>query len=218
LDASEPASRAVWESLGRPLIPSLLVDERPVPVWHISQVARMLDLPLPDTSVNASLAWDTVTVLSSWLDHTDRMGWELLNAPTPSRGRSIRNLTVNVFHPFELLPLAWTERRFHWDPDADAAREAALGSKDELQTWARDVLATWQVALLEHGPRMEVEDHPVDTPRGEVAYSVVLTFQRYHAAAHHRQLIHFLRAEGYDVSAALDVEQLPDIGLAQQVF
>ena len=35
--------------------------------------------------------------------------------------RSLRNLTVNVFHPFELLPTAFDEGRFDWDPDLDDA-------------------------------------------------------------------------------------------------
>jgi hypothetical protein len=195
-----------------------VLDDRAIPILHISQVAKLLDLPLPDTAVNARLAWDTVTVLTSWLDHAERMDWELLNAPTPSRQRSIRNLTVNVFHPFELLPAAWTGRVFAWNPDRDDEREAALPSKSELLGWAHGVLGSWQAFLLEHEDRLEHDDHEVETPRGNAAYSVVLTSQRYHAAAHHRQLIHFLASEGHDVGAALDVEKLPDIGLAANVF
>lgn len=210
--------RDAWVALGRPLIPSLVLDEQAVPILHISQVAKLLDLPGPDTAVNARLAWDTVTVLTSWMEQFERMSWELLNQPTPSRDRSIRNLTVNVFHPFELLPEAWSEGRFHWEPDDDHLREATLASRSQLRDWANGVLVHWQGFLLDHQDRLEHEDHEVETPRGAVPYSVVLTSQRYHAAAHHRQLVHFLRSEGFDMDGVLDVERLPDIDLAPNVF
>jgi len=67
----------------------------------------------------ATLAHDCAGILDAWFSHLDGLPLALLRAPTPSRGRSLRNLTVNVYHPFELLPDVPGSARFDWDPDGD---------------------------------------------------------------------------------------------------
>ena len=57
----------------------------------------------------------------------------VLVAPTPSRGRSVRNLTVNTFRPFELLVEARRSHTFRWyTGDADAERERPLVDHEKL--------------------------------------------------------------------------------------
>lgn len=196
----------------------MMLDDRAVPILHVSQIASILGLPKPDTEINAQVAWDTVTILTSWLEQYDQLSWELLKKPTPSRDRTLRHLTVNTFHPFELLPGAWTEGRFLWDARKDPEREAAMPSKEELRAWAQAVLLAWQSFVMNHEEIFEREDRSVESMRGTVDYSVVLTSQRWHCAFHHRQMVHFLASEGYDMSVVLDVELFSDIELAPDVY
>ncbi len=204
--------------LGRPLVPSLILGDQVVPIMHVSQVAALLGLPKPDTSINAQVAWDTVAILSSWLEHFDRTTWDILNKPTPSRERTLRHLTVNTFHPFELLPGAWTDGKFLWDARQDVEREATMPTMEELRAWAQSVLVTWQNFVMENETAFENENREVDTIRGTVQHSVVLTAQRWHCAFHHRQLVDFLRTHGLDMTNALDVELFSDIELAPNIY
>jgi hypothetical protein len=185
---------------------------------HVSQVAALLGLPKPDTTINAQVAWDIVAVLASWLEHFDRTTWEILNRPTPSRERTLRHLTVNMFHPIELLPGAWTDGKFMWDARQDPEREAAMPSMEQLRSWAQSVHDTWLGFVMDNEAAFEAEDREVDTLRGTVDYSVVLTAQRWHCAFHHRQLVDFLGKQGFDMSNALNVELLGDIKLAPNIY
>ena len=139
--------------------------------------------------------------------------------PTRSRQRSIRNLTVNTFHPFELLPDAWRDGRFDWNPDEDAEREAGLLDAASIRDYARRRLMDWQMFLLDVEQELETaEDREVWSPRGSVPFSTVLTSQRWHAAFHHRQLVHFLREEQHPIVDGFDVEVIHDIDLPQDVY
>jgi hypothetical protein len=97
-----------------------------MPVLHVSQLADVLGLPWRAPLPPDVLAADTVTLLAAWASGIAPL--EALLAPTPSRGRSLRNLTVNVHHPFELLPRAWG------DGDFRGARSATPSGRSDSPT------------------------------------------------------------------------------------
>lgn len=219
MNVAEQPGTSLWEASGRPIVPSIDVDGRAMPILHISQIASLLDLPLDEVPAVPRLAFDTVNILSSWCDLIDTMDFELLMKPTRSRERSMRNLTVNTFHPFELLPEAWREGRFDWDPTTDGEREAVLLDAPAIRDYARQHLIDWQMFLLDVEQELETaEDRDVWSPRGTVPFSTVLTSQRWHAAFHHRQLVHFLREEGHPIVDGFDVEVIHDIDLPDDVY
>jgi hypothetical protein len=77
----------------------------------------------------------------------------------------------------------------------------------------------WQMFLLDVEQELETaEDREVWSPRGSVPFSTVLTSQRWHAAFHHRQLVHFLREEQHPIVDGFDVEVIHDIDLPQDVY
>ena len=86
---------------------------------------------------------DAAIVLSAWLSDLATAGWDLLLAPTRSRGRSLRNLTVNAFHPFELLPEAWATGEFDWQPERDDVREVDLTNHSSLVRFAESAATAW---------------------------------------------------------------------------
>jgi hypothetical protein len=151
---------------------------------------------VPHIQESARLAWETLPVLRSWLDRLRGLDWETLTKPTPSRGRSLRDLTVNVFHPFELLPAAWQSGSFPWEPERDDEREALLDSVFEVVAYAGRIFTDWTDFVLEHGQELGRRDPTVVSPRGDLRFSALLASQLEHASFHREQLVDFLRAEG----------------------
>jgi hypothetical protein len=147
----------------------------------VSQLAAALGVPARPTLTPTRLARDTLAVLDAWLTGIRPLAVEALLEPTPSRGRSLRNLTVNVFHPFELLPTAWATGDFPWDPDDDAAREQPLTTAESVIGYAAGIRASW-------GVWVDCRAGDLVSPRGETTFSVLLDVQRWHAAFHLRQL------------------------------
>ena len=206
-----------WQEAGEPLIPSLLADETATPILHRSQLALLLSLPVAGSGDARRVAGGTISILGSWTTLIEPAGWEILIAPTPSRGRTIRNLTVNVFHPFELLSTAWAGGRFEWDPDRDDEREAQIETAEALHRYASAIVQMWTAALLEIDPELAREDRHVDSPRGEIAFSNLLEQQRWHAAFHYRQITTFLVSRGQEVRS-LDLAGFVGVDLPEDVF
>ena len=213
MNIREPGGEARWVDAGRPIVPSLLVAGVASPVLHVSQLASMLGLEAPPRLEATRLGWDAVAVLEAWVGLIAPLDFETLTAPTPSRGRSLRNLTVNVFHPFELLPAAFESGRFGWDPELDDEREAVLGDAAVVVEYAETRNAAWRSWLIEHEAELAERDPQVSSPRGQVTYSTLLDFQRWHAAFHYRQLLAVL-----DPPAALPLSGLADLDLPAEVF
>lgn len=222
MNAREGDGVALHEELGRPAVPSLVVDGSIYPLLHTSQIASVLGLPMPDDLDlrTTRMAWDSVSILESWLGLLRHMDFETMVQPTRSRGRSPRNLTVNVFHPFELLPGAFAEGTFEWHTkESDERREAELTTAEEVISWAQGCLFTFQGFLLEAEDQLDVEDpHVVTSNRGEASFSVLVHSQRAHAAVHHRQVVDFLSERGVDVSDALDVDGIADLDLPESIY
>ncbi len=157
---------------------------------HVSQLATALGLPWQAPLPAEALAWDTVALLEAWAGGVAALDTEALLAPTPSRGRSLRNLTVNVHHPFELLPEAWAGGSFPWDPDRDGEREERLADAGAVHAYAAGITTRWAAFVAANGPGLGTHDPVVASPRGHARFSVLLDGQRWHAAFHLRQLEH----------------------------
>ena len=177
-----------WEEAGRPIVPSVSIGGVIDPVLHVSQLAAALGLPARPTLPSTRLARDTIVILGAWLTGISPLAVKDLSEPTPARGRSLRNLTVNVFHPFELLPVAWDTGVFSWDPDGDAAREQTLTTAEQVVGYATAIHSAWGVFVDQRGAELSGSDPTIVSPRGDVAFSVLLDVQRWHAAFHLRQL------------------------------
>ncbi len=163
-----------------------------LPILHVSQIAKALGLPSPEPPPSALLAWETVGRLQEWLERLRPLDWETLTRPTRARGRSLRNLTVNVFQPFELLPGAWEKGRFDWDPNGDDEREQELESAEAVLAYAERIQRAWADFVVEREDELEARDPVVASSRGELAYSELLESQLWHVDFHRRQLEEFL--------------------------
>jgi hypothetical protein len=160
------------------------VDGDEMPILHISQIARRLGLSAPEAGEALGLGWELAATLERWVDVIQRLDLAELVAPTGSRGRSIRNLTVNAFHPVELLPDTFATGRFNWDPDGDTEREVVLRDADTVLDYAERIGRRWTSFLLEREDELRARDPAVSSPRGEVTFSELLESQRRHAGFH----------------------------------
>ena len=188
-----------------------------MPILHESQLASLLGLPATDATDPARTAGDTLTLLTSWCGLIEPVSWELLIAPTRSRRRTTRNLTVNVFHPFELLPEAWDNGLFAWNPDLDDEREAQLASADAVHQYATRVSDHWAAFLTNVSGSIGRDNPIVDSPRGEISFSNLLEQQRWHAAFHHRQIVDFLGSNGI-ATDSLDVSGFVGLDLPTELY
>jgi hypothetical protein len=214
----EPDGAARWVDAGRPIVPCLLVGRVASPILHVAQLATMLGLEAPAHLAVTRLAWDGAAVLDAWLKLIRPLDQETLTAPTPSRGRSLRNLTVNVFHPFELLPTAFETGRFDWDPTLDEDREAAVQDAAAVVAYASDRHLAWQDWLRENESDLLARDPDITSPRGHVTYANLLDSQRWHAAFHYRQLLAFLDGRGHDLTDAHSLASLDGLTLPAEIF
>lgn len=188
-------------------------------VYHPIQLCSLLNLPAPATQEATRLAWDIVTILEAWIQRVRELDWGLLTAPTPARGRSLRVLTVNVFHPIELLSRAWSTGTFAWYPDRDPERVEALGDKNTVVGYAETIHQGWRTFVLDTGDReLAGRDPIIASPRGDLPYSSLLTAQRWHAAFHYRQLTLFLTGRGPTLSASLALDRFAGLTLPAEVF
>lgn len=202
------------------MVPSILVNGNAVPLHHPSQIASILGSPATDgpTSVRA-VAWDTVTILEDFVEMVRSATWDQLLIPTPFRDRSTRNLTVNVFRPFAMLPGSWETHRFDWwGGDADLQQEAMLRDKDALVDFATGIFTAWQSFLLGHEDAIASHDPEIGSNRGAVPYSTLLVTHRFHSANHHRQIRDVLGRNGVDVDDRLRTEAFSDIGLRDELY
>jgi hypothetical protein len=203
-------------------VPSLVVDGQPSTILHSSQIASLLGLPVPAGAVATRVAWDTVTVLGVWTQTLDVLDWDAVLQPTPSRGRTIRNLTVNTFHPFELVPEAFATGSFEWYPDRDDERERALTDMAALRSYADRILGGWEMFLLERGDDLgeDLGGGPRISrgPQGELTFPALLEAQRWHAAWHHRQVVDHCRRQGLPHGPELPEALLADVRLPEDIY
>lgn len=204
--------------MGRPIVPSLVVDGRIVPILHVSQIANALGLPAPARGDASRLAVDTVDLLRAWIELVRGLLLPELCAPTPSRGRSLRNLTVNVVHPFELLPEAWATGVFPWRPEEDELRERELRSAEQVVAYAERTYERWSGFVSEHGAELDRRSRRVSSPRGEIGWPDLLDQQRWHLAFHYRQLVAVLDDRELAHPSPLPLDAFEALKLPVDVF
>jgi hypothetical protein len=231
MDIGAPASREQWLNAGSPMVPALQVEGGAYSLNHPSQAASLLGLTVEPAAEALTLAWDIDTVCEAWLECLRALPTHMLVAPTPSRGRSVRNLAINVFIPISLLEQAWTKGSFLWPgnpilgvagdkqlEDYEATIESRLEERSALLSFAEDIKWRWSVFLMEEGSRLATASCVVDTPRGPLEFDRLLESQRLHSAQHLRQVTTFLTTSGQHVPTRFRAEALRGISLPAAIY
>lgn len=140
-------------------------------IMHVSQVARLLDLPAPELAGASQAAYDIVLLLESWERMLRPLRPEAIVADTASRGRSVRNLTMNAVYPISLLPEAHASERFDWGlVDLDEERARPYTDAAALADFTRGVRDAWSAFVVAYEDQLGERDPWVEAPRGRMRY------------------------------------------------
>lgn len=187
-------------------------------IMHVSQVARLLELPAPPMPDQSRVAYDLVLLLESWERMIRPLQPGAIVEPTASRGRSLRNLTMNAVHPISLVPDAHATRGFDWGlVDLDEQRAEPYTDAESLANFVRSVHAAWSSFVMAYEDRLESRDDWIETQRGRMRFSELLAHQRWHLAFHHRQVVEFLETLGRDVTAERNLAARIGVDLPEAV-
>ncbi|MPZ89873.1 MAG: hypothetical protein GEU81_17850 [Nitriliruptorales bacterium] len=207
------------QEAGKPIIPSLLIDGQPNSFQHPAQIAALLGLEEQRTQPSTAVAWDIHDLAARWLDVIRDVPFEAMLVPTPSRGRDLRNLTVNVFRPIGYLPDAWRLAEFNWyTGEADLQQEALLRDRAAVVRFAEGIAVSYSSFLAEEGDRLVEHDPDLRSNRGEMTFSTLLVAQRFHAAFHYRQMLDHFAREGVAHKDPLPEALVKAIGLPANLY
>ena len=195
VDVGTDAGRARWEAAGRPGLPAVLAGEVATSIATLAQLAAAVGAAAPPGRPTAQEAGECLALLHAWLAHVRALDWELLSRPTQSRGRTLRELTVNVFEQLEHAPEAWETGELRRDPGDDATRAAAFASRDELVGWADGIAQRWGDFLLLHERDLDEAPPPFASARGTLEWGPFVSAKLWHTAFHYRELVEFCQAE-----------------------
>jgi hypothetical protein len=158
-------------------------------------------------------------LVEAWAANLRALQWELLVKPTHSRGRTVRNLTMNAVYPISLLPETWETGELDWGiVDLDEERGEAYTTTERLADFARGVHAEWSMFMLESEEALSLANPEVKTPRGLLRYSELLASHRWHLSFHYRQMVAYLVSEGVEPAHPFRPEQLAGLTLPADVF
>jgi hypothetical protein len=180
-------------------------------IMHVSQVARLLDLPSPPLAESSQVGYDIVLLLESWERMLRPLPDEAVVRETASRGRSVRNLTMNAVYPISLLPDAYASEQFDWglvDRDEELAQPYADASA--LAELTRGVRDAWSAFVLTYEEELATHDPWIEAPRGRMLFSELLNHQRWHLAFHQRQVAEHLDLPGERALPAMLGIDLPE--------
>lgn len=186
---------------------------------HPSQLAALLKLEVGDTQPATAVAFSLLDVLERWLEVMTEVPFEALLEPTLSRGRNIRNLTVNVFRPIGLLPRSYQDGQFNWfTNEADLQQESFLRDTAQVVAFATGIYGEFANFLLEHAEAFTTNDPQLSGNRGNMLFSELLVTQRFHAGFHYRQIVDFFNTGGYGPKPALPAMIVEAIGMPEQLY
>ena len=198
-----------------------MVDDRAVGIIHVSQLASLIGIGGATAVDERRQAWDLAAMLRIWVRIVGLLDWPTMLAATPSRGRSVRELVVNVFEMIRPLQDAWAGDDFVIDVPSERPVAESLDAPG-LTRYMEGIASQWEAFVVAH----EIDERPSAVPvwrtiesgerrpLGELPFGGILSFVANHTAGHLRQTTVFLdrrgighapdRLEQFDVQLAAD--------------
>lgn len=217
IDDGDGAKR--YAADGKPTIPAVTFGGDVVSFQHPSQLASLLQLDIGQAQPATAVAFSLLDVLERWIAVLDGVPFTSLLEPTLSRGRNIRNLTVNVYRPIRMLPQTYRDGLFNWyTNEADLQQESFLRDTGAVIAFAQEIYGEFANFLLEDGEALTGYDPQLTGNRGEMRFSELLVTQRFHAAFHYRQIVDFFNTNGYGPKPALPQMIVEEIALPSNLY
>lgn len=189
---NDPGALAEFEALGVSGLPTLALGDRRQAIFHVDQVGQFLGL-LKQTSLadyhelmnglNRILEAVEMAVLSA--------GDDLLDVPTPSRGRDLKELVFDIHDALVRLDESLSSGVFAAVTYDEFERSRHLDTSIKLAQLARTVRTDWY--QRSSALPMDAQSRVVSTPRGSLTQHQLLSSQVGHAGHHLAQIYEFLR-------------------------
>ncbi len=215
---TDPAARAEWQELGIGVVPAVKNGDQVFAVYHVDQLRVVAGL-LPAEDSPPYEQW--VLALDRVLLAIERAVRQLpddraMSLPTPNRGRDLRELIYNIYHPIGLMADALNTGRFEWSTEDDFAHSRRFEGRGDLAAFCHDAREAWlaRAVLVDAG---EAEQQ-VQTDRGPLTNYQLVQAQATHAAQHQRQVAAFLRGLGQEPDVALGPADIAPITLGGAIY
>jgi len=188
-----------------------------VVILHVDQLGDFLGMPREDRGAGyRAMAAALRRVLEGVERAVRQLSPEQMEAPTPNRGRDIRELVFNIHDPIRSMGDSLDSGLFQWATEEDHQRSRGFSTPGELADFCRGIREGW----WNRAARVDAEeaDLMVETPRGVVTHLQLLESQAWHAAQHLRQIYDFLRGIGIEPEGELGAEDIRPIQLGEIVY
>jgi hypothetical protein len=214
---NDPEARAELEALGRQIVPLAVLGERSLEILHNDQLREFLGIPL--SAIRPSyreLAEAMNRVLAAVEEAVALVPSAMLSAPTPNRGRDLKELVFNIHDRIGPMVEALDSGIYAWTSGDEYAESRRFDTTEELVRYCRKARTQW----FEGTCRVQDDrsEKIVETKKGPVTQLQLLESRAFHSAQHLRQIYVFLKQIGITPPYELSAEEMKPIVLGDQVF
>jgi hypothetical protein len=213
----DPAAKAEAEALGLGVVPLAVQGDRHVLILHTDQLREFLGLTsLEARSSYRELASSMNRVLEAVEEAVRLIPSEMLSAPTPNRGRDLRELVFNIHDRIGPMVDALNTGIYSWVSGDEYALSRRFSTTAQLVEYCREMRTKW----FEGTGRAvgDPSEKKVETKKGPVTHLQLLESRAFHSAQHLRQIYVFLRQIRITPSHELSADEMKPIVLGNQVF
>ena len=213
----DSSAKAELETLGLGVVPLAVQGDRHVLILHTDQLREFLGLPPSDTRASyRELVSAMNRVLEAVEDAVRQVPSTMLSAPTPNRGRDLRELVFNIHDRIGPMVDALDSGIYAWVSGDEYALSRHFSTTAELGSYCREVRTRW----FERTGRADTDsaENKVETKKGPVTHLQLLESRAFHSAQHLRQIYLFLMQIGITPAHEMSAEEMKPIILGDQVF
>jgi hypothetical protein len=212
----DPAAKA--EALGLGVVPVAVQGDRCLLILHTDQLREFLGLPVSAARASyRELAEAMNRVLEAVEEAVRLVPSEMLAAPTPNRGRDLRELVFNIHDRIGPMADALSSGVYPWVSADEYALSRRFSTTAELVAYCREMRTAWFLGTV-RADAERVENGLVETKKGTVTHLQLLESRAFHSAQHLRQIYVFLRQIGITPGREISADEMEPIVLGDQVF
>jgi hypothetical protein len=214
----DPAAKAEAEALGLAVVPVAVQGDRSILILHTDQLREFLGLPVSDARASYRELADAMNRVLVAVEEAVRLvPSEMLSAPTPNRGRDLRELVFNIHDRIGPMVDALASGVYPWVSTDEYALSRRFGTTAELVSYCREMRTGWFEGTVAADVD-RVENDTVETKKGPVTQLQLLESRAFHSAQHLRQIYVFLRQIGITPGREMSADEMKPIVLGDQVF
>jgi hypothetical protein len=199
------------------VVPLAVLGDRHVLILHPDQLREFLGLPASDARASYRELADAMNrVLLAVEEAVRQVPSAMLSAPTPNRGRDLRELVFNIHDRIGPLVGALESGIYDWVSGDEYALSRRFGTTAELAEYCREMRTRWFAGT----GRVDTAsaENTVETKKGPVTHLQLLESRAFHSAQHLRQIYLFLHQIGITPAHEISADEMKPITLGEQVF